>query len=116
MTRHIRKIWYLPFKLNERPRLRTLSAEISVNEIVEVSHKHNVSVTAYFVSVYLFSLQKIFILKKGRSTAASRKVLRIEVPVNMGNLVKIPQSREVERLILKHLSDAGIHVKIMDNY
>jgi hypothetical protein len=27
----------------------------------------------------------------------------------------ITQSRELERLILKHLSDAGIHVKILNN-
>ncbi len=79
------KAWHLPFKLNERPRLRVLSAEVKVDEILEVSRKYKVSVTEYFVSVYFFSLQKIFISGKGKSKKDSRKVLRIEVPVNMRN-------------------------------
>ncbi len=94
------KAWYLPFKLNERPRLRTLSAEVNVNDIVELSRKHKVSVTAYFVSVYLFSLQKIFILKKGKSTTASRKVLRIEVPVNMRKLLPSRTMRNFSLFVL----------------
>jgi len=94
------KAWYLPFKLNQRPRLRTLSAEVSVNDIVELSRKHKVSVTAYFVSVYLSSLQKIFILKKGKSTTASRKVLRIEVPVNMRKLLPSRTMRNFSLFVL----------------
>ena len=39
----------------------------SVDEIIELSRKHKVSVTEYFVSVYLFSLQKIFILERGKA-------------------------------------------------
>jgi NRPS condensation-like uncharacterized protein len=77
------KAWHLPFRLNEKPRLRVLHAEINVDEILEVSRKYKVSVTGYFVSVYFFSLQKIFISLKGKSNNDRRKVLRIEVPVNM---------------------------------
>jgi NRPS condensation-like uncharacterized protein len=79
------KAWHLPYRLNERPRLRVLSAEVNVDEILEVSRKHKVSVTEYFVSVYFLSLQKIFISRKGKSKKEKRKVLRIEVPVNMRN-------------------------------
>jgi len=39
------KAWHLPFRLNERPRLRVLTAEVGVDEILEISRKHNVSVT-----------------------------------------------------------------------
>ena len=60
------KAWHLPFKLNERPRLRVIRAEVRVDEILEVSRKHKVSLTEYFVSVYFFSLQKIFISTKGK--------------------------------------------------
>jgi len=76
------RAWHLPFKLNKRPRLRVLRAEVKVDEILEVSRKHKVSVTEYFVSVYHFALQKIFISEKVKSKKEKRKVLRIEVPVN----------------------------------
>jgi NRPS condensation-like uncharacterized protein len=79
------KAWHLPFELNERPRLRVLSAEVKIDEILEVSHKYKVSVTEYFVSVYHFSIQKIFVAGKEKSKIGKRKVLRIEVPVNMRN-------------------------------
>lgn len=79
------RAWHLPFRLNERPRLRVIHSEIKVNEILEISRKYKVSVTEYFVSVYFFSLQKIFLSRKGKSKKMSRKVLRIEVPVNMRN-------------------------------
>jgi NRPS condensation-like uncharacterized protein len=79
------KAWHLPFKLNERPRLRVLRAEVNVDEILETSRKYKVSITEYFLSVYFFSLQKIFISRKRKSKKEKRKVLRIEVPVNMRN-------------------------------
>jgi NRPS condensation-like uncharacterized protein len=77
------RAWHLPFRLNEKPRLRVIRAEINIDEILEVSRKHKVSLTGYFVSVYLFSLQKIFNSLEGKSRKRRRKVLRIEVPVNM---------------------------------
>ena len=94
------KAWYLPFKLNERPRLQVLTAEVSVNDIVEISRKHKVSVTAYFVSVYLFALQEIFIRKKGKSKTTNRKVLRIEVPVNMRKLLPSRTMRNFSLFVL----------------
>jgi hypothetical protein len=80
------KAWQLPFELNNKPRLRVLSAEVRVDEILEISRKYQVSVTAYFVSVCHFSLQKIFMSGDGKSKKNKRKVLRIEVPVNMRKL------------------------------
>jgi NRPS condensation-like uncharacterized protein len=79
------KAWHLPFRLNERPRLRVIRADLRVDEILEVTRKHKVSVTEYFVSVYFFSLQKIFNSTKRKGRKDKRKVLRIEVPVNMRN-------------------------------
>lgn len=77
------KAWHLPFRLNKRPRLRVIRGEINVNEILEVAHKLKVSLTEYLTSVYLFSLQEIFVSVKGKGRKEKRKVLRIEVPVNM---------------------------------
>ncbi|MCE5347255.1 MAG: hypothetical protein LLG13_13345 [Bacteroidales bacterium] len=79
------KAWHLPYKLNDKPRLRVLFAEVNLDEILEVSRRHGVSVTEYFVSVYHFSLQEIYASGKKRSKNRNRKVLRIEVPVDMRN-------------------------------
>lgn len=97
------KAWHLPFKLNEKPRLRVLSAEVKVDEILEVSRKNKVSVTEYFVSVYFFSLQKIFISGKGKSIIDRRKVLRIEVPVNMRNKFPSRTMRNFSLFVLPEL-------------
>jgi NRPS condensation-like uncharacterized protein len=77
------KAWHLPFKLNDRPRLRVLHAEVNVSEILEVTRNLKVSVTEYFVSVYHFALQQIFVSANEKRKSGKGKVLRIEVPVNM---------------------------------
>lgn len=79
------KAWHLPFNLNEKPRLRVLRADIDTGEILGMARKLNVSVTEYFVSVYLFSLYEIFISSGSKTREKIKKVLRIEVPVNMRN-------------------------------
>jgi NRPS condensation-like uncharacterized protein len=81
----LNKAWQLPFKLNKKPRLSVLRAEVKVDEILEMSRKHQVSVTEYFVAVYFFSLQKIFISRKESPKKEKGKMLRIEIPVNMKN-------------------------------
>ena len=97
------KAWHLPYKLNPRPRLRVLRAEARVDEILELSHKHKVSLTEYFVSVYLFSLQKIFFSGKEKGKKEKRKVLRIEVPVNMRNKLSSSTMRNFSLFVLPEL-------------
>ncbi len=80
------KAWHLPFKLNTKPRLRVISAEVSVDEILAISRRYQVSVTEYFVSVCHYSLQEIFMSENENNRKEKRKVLRIEVPVNMRNI------------------------------
>lgn len=77
------KAWHLPFRLNARPRLKVLHAEINTGEVLQVSRKLNVSVTEYFISTYFFALQEIYFSGKEKSKRKKRKVLRIEVPVNL---------------------------------
>lgn len=82
------KAWHLPFRLNDKPRLRTLNAEVSVKEMLEVSRRYKVSLTEYFVSVYHYSLQEIFVSSRKNNRRKIKKVLRVQVPVNMRN--KLP--------------------------
>jgi NRPS condensation-like uncharacterized protein len=77
------KAWHLPFSLAEKPRLRVIKSEIALDKLIEIARRHNVSVTEYVVSVYLFSLQSIFYEEKEKVKKQKRGVLRIEVPVNL---------------------------------
>jgi len=77
------KAWHLPFKLNEKPRLRVTHTVIDLSRLLEIARSHNVSVTEYIVSVYLFSLEKIYLEEKEKEKKQRRGVLRIEVPVNL---------------------------------
>jgi NRPS condensation-like uncharacterized protein len=77
------KAWHLPYSLNDKPRLKITRAEISLEKLLEKSREHEASVTEYLVSVYLFTLQKIFLEERERVKKQKRGVLRIEVPVNL---------------------------------
>jgi NRPS condensation-like uncharacterized protein len=77
------KAWHMPFTLNGKPRLKVIRSEIALDKLLEIAGNLNVSVTEYLVSVYLFSLQKIYLEEKEKVKKQKRGVLRIEVPVNL---------------------------------
>jgi NRPS condensation-like uncharacterized protein len=77
------KAWHLPYTLNEKPRLKIIRSEIALDKLLEIARKNNVSVTEYLVSVYIYSLQKIYLEEKEIVKKQKRGVLRIEVPVNL---------------------------------
>jgi len=97
------KAWHLPFRLNIKPRLRVLRAEIKVDEILELTRRHKVSVTEYFVAVYFFSIQKIFNSWNEKSKKVKRKVLRIEVPINMRKMYKSRTMRNFSLFVLPEI-------------
>src|SRR5664280_2322158 len=55
------KACHLLFVLNEKPRLRITRSEIALDKLLEIARENNVSVTEYLVSVYMYSLQKIYL-------------------------------------------------------
>ncbi len=77
------KAWHLPFTLDDKPRLKIIRSEIALDKLLEIARGYNVSVTEYIVSVYLFSLQKIYLEENEKVKKQKRGVLRIEVPVNL---------------------------------
>lgn len=74
---------HLPFRLNNRPRFRTMVAEIDSGEINARAKELNVSVTEYLVAVYLAVLQDLFYKLPERKR---RGVIRVQVPVNLRRL------------------------------
>lgn len=97
------KAWHLPYKRNQRPKLRVIHAEADAGRMLEISRELKVSVTEYFVSVYFFSLQKIFTSAKEKSKRGKRKVLRIEVPVNMRKLLPSRTMRNFSLFVLPEI-------------
>lgn len=77
------KAWHLPFSLDTKPRLKVIRSEITLDKLLEIARSYNVTVTEYFVSVYLYSLQKIYLEEKEKVKKLNRGVLRVEVPVNL---------------------------------
>jgi NRPS condensation-like uncharacterized protein len=94
------KAWHLPFKLNKRPKLKVLHVEINTSQILEKARNHKVTLTEYFVSVYLFALHRIFISAEETGKKLRRKVLRIEVPVNMRKKVQSRTMRNFSLFVL----------------
>jgi hypothetical protein len=97
------KAWHLPFKLNERPRLKVIRAEISVTDIRETARSLKVSITEYLVAVYIFALQQIYVSASGPGKKAIRKVIRVEVPVNMRNKLPTRSMRNFSLFVLPEL-------------
>jgi hypothetical protein len=58
------KAWHLPFLLDGKPRLKIIRSQIALDKLLEVARSYGVSVTEYMVSVYLFTLQMIYLEEK----------------------------------------------------
>ena len=61
------------------------------------------SVTEYIVSVYLFTLQKIYLEEKGKVKKQKRGVLRIEVPVNLRKKLPSKTMRNFSLFVLPEI-------------
>ncbi len=97
------KAWHLPFRLNSRPRLNVIHAEMKAAELLELSRKYKVSITEYFVAVYFYALQNIFIAERDKGIKIKKKVLRIELPVNMRNKCSSRTMRNFSLFVLPEI-------------
>jgi len=78
--------FHLPYPLKPVPRFTVLKAIVPLEQIKEVVHTKEVSITVYLTSVYLYILQEIYESMKGVSKYKKRKKLRVQVPVNLRNI------------------------------
>ncbi len=97
------KAWHLPFRLNEKPRLKITRSEIALDKLLEIARRHNVTITEYIVSVYLHSLQMIYLEEKEKVKKQKRGVLRIEVPVNMRKKLPSKTMRNFSLFVLPEI-------------
>jgi len=97
------KAWHLPYNLNDKPRLKVIRSQIDLCRILEVARNNNVTLTEYIVSVYLFTLQKIYLEEKAKVKNLKRGVLRIEVPVNMRKKLPSKTMRNFSLFVLPEI-------------
>lgn len=75
--------FHLPFSLKMTPRFSVLSFLVRLDEINALAKKYKVTLTVYLVGVYLYALQNIFSKMTALKKRRSRKILRIQVPINL---------------------------------
>lgn len=97
------KAWHIPFSLNNKPRLRVLYADIPVDKILEVAKRYKVTLTEYLTSVFLFSLQKIYLEEKRKGFKQKGSAIRVEVPVNLRKIHPTKTMRNFSLFLLPYL-------------
>jgi len=79
----ISRAFHVPFELKNTPRFSILTAVVPVDVIIERAKHYEVSLTEYLIAVYLFSLQNIYNQLTPLKKRTSKRIMRIEVPVNL---------------------------------
>lgn len=75
--------FHVPFALKRELRFDALIAVLPVEAVLEKAKEHGVSLTEYLTAVYLYALQQIYDRQSLLRKRITRKILRIEVPVNL---------------------------------
>lgn len=78
--------FHVPFPLRNIPRLNVITGIAPLKETAYCSKQYGTSITVFLVAVYLFSLQAIFNNLSAFRKRKSRRILRIQVPVNLRKL------------------------------
>lgn len=97
------KAFHLPFNLNSYPRLSILNAIIPVRQLKDVAQSKEVSITVYLVSVYLFILQQISDGKYGQVKYKKRKILRVQVPINLRRIFPSKTMRNFSLFVMPEI-------------
>jgi len=83
IPKRIPKAFHIPFKLNSIPRFSVVTCVVSLEAISKKSKEHGVSITVYLVAVYLYALQGIYHSMSFLGKRRSRRIMRVEVPINL---------------------------------
>jgi len=79
----VAKSFHLPFALKTTPRFGVMSFLVPLGEVITKAKQFSVSLTVFLVGVYLLSLQNIHGKLAPLKKRHSRKILRVQVPVNL---------------------------------
>lgn len=99
----VRKAFHLPFSLKKPPGFRVLTVILSLDQVKQRSRSYHVSLTEYFISVYLFSLQQIYENLTSGKKHRSNRICRIEVPVNLRKMFPSKTMRNFSLYVLPEI-------------
>jgi NRPS condensation-like uncharacterized protein len=97
------KAFHLPYVLNEKPRYHTLTALVSLAEIKSKAREKGASITDYLVAVYLAVLQDIYTEMPRYSRYGKRKILRVQVPINLRQIYPTQSLRNFSLFVLPEI-------------
>lgn len=95
--------FHVPYKLKDPLRFEVLMARISLHEIKLKAIERKVGLSDYLIAVYLFVLQQIHDEAGKLSHAAKRKILRIQVPVNLRSIYPTLSMRNFSLFVLPEI-------------
>ena len=95
--------FHLPMPLNSKPRFHVKYVNISVKSIKEKAAEYGVSITNYLVAVYLYVLQDIFENMSSFQKRKNNKLLRVQVPVNLRNVLPSKTMRNFSLFVLPEI-------------
>lgn len=78
--------FHVPFPLRNIPRFNVITGIVPLKETASCSKRYGTSITVFLVAIYLFSLQAIYNHLSTFGKRKHRKILRIQVPVNLRKL------------------------------
>ncbi len=94
--------FHVPFRLKQKPRFSVLTAMMPVKEMLIKAKEHGLSMTEYLVAIYLYSLQMIY-QQSAAKKYKSKKIVRIEVPVNLRNMYSSGTMRNFSLYVLPEI-------------
>ena len=99
--------FHVAFPLRKKPRFDVLLAMLPLEAVLAKAKQYGVSLTVYLTAVYLYSLQEIYNQQSLLKKKINRKILRIEVPLN---LRKIYPSRTMRNFSLYVLPEIDLRL------
>jgi NRPS condensation-like uncharacterized protein len=97
------RAFHLPFSVRPSPRFRRMTVILSLSEIKQASKEKGVSITMYLVAVYLYVLQDIFENLSPLNRLKVNKILRIQVPINLRNILPSRTMRNFSLFVMPEI-------------
>ena len=95
--------FHLPFKRKRSARLHTCTMTLSLEKVKQQAGHYSVSVTEYLISAYLCALQGVYRDLSPAQKRRHKKVLRIQVPVDLRNLFPSSSMRNFTLFVLPEM-------------
>jgi NRPS condensation-like uncharacterized protein len=97
------KSFHLPWPLRSVPRFRVKKLFISMPSVKSKATEKKVSITDYLSAVYIFILQQIYEETKGFRYAKKNKTIRLQVPVNLRNILPSDTMRNFSLFVMPEI-------------